>query len=100
VLVLYRTPRAFPETFDESCAGVILEEPRGSEGFGYDPLFFSEELGKSFGEATPEEKDAVSHRAKAFQALRRALEGPSLRAAETPSRPAETPSPATEPQEP
>jgi XTP/dITP diphosphohydrolase len=73
VLVLYRTPKAFPETFEGACTGVILEEPRGEGGFGYDPLFLSDELGKSFAEATPEEKDAVSHRGRAFAELRAAL---------------------------
>ncbi|MGQ0704318.1 MAG: non-canonical purine NTP pyrophosphatase [Gemmatimonadales bacterium] len=73
VLVLYRTPRGFPEVFEGSCAGQILEAPRGTDGFGYDPLFFSTELGKTFGEASPEEKDAVSHRGRAFRALRQAL---------------------------
>jgi XTP/dITP diphosphohydrolase len=73
VLVLYRTPKAFPETFEGSCTGSILEEPRGSGGFGYDPLFLSDELGKTFAEATPEEKDAVSHRGRAFAALLAAL---------------------------
>jgi XTP/dITP diphosphohydrolase len=80
VLVLYRTPKAFPETYEGSCTGVILDAPRGDQGFGYDPLFFSDELGKTFGEATPEEKDAVSHRARAFATLRAALQPP----AETP----------------
>jgi len=73
VLVLYRTPKSFPETYEGGCTGIILEEPRGEGGFGYDPLFFSEELGKTFAEATPEEKDAVSHRGRAFLTLRAAL---------------------------
>ena len=73
VLVLYRTPRGFPEMFEGSCAGRILEAPQGTEGFGYDPLFFSTDLGKTFGAASPEEKDAVSHRGRAFRALRQAL---------------------------
>ena len=77
VLALYRTPRAFPETFEGSCNGSILPEPRGSGGFGYDPLFLSDDLGKTFGEATPEEKDAVSHRGRAFAALRAALAPPA-----------------------
>ena len=77
VLVLYRTPRSFPETFEGSCNGAILTEPRGSGGFGYDPLFLSDDLGKTFGEATPEEKDAVSHRGRAFAALRAALAPPA-----------------------
>ena len=57
------------EIFEGACAGSILEEPRGAGGFGYDPLFLSDELGKTFGEATAEEKDAVSHRGRAFRAF-------------------------------
>ena len=49
-----------------ACEGRILREYRGEGGFGYDPLFMSEELGKTFAEAAPEEKNAVSHRAKAI----------------------------------
>ena len=49
--------------------GLILYAPRGSGGFGYDPLFFDEELGKTFAEIAPEEKNARSHRGKAFRAL-------------------------------
>ncbi len=50
-------------------AGAIATEARGTNGFGYDPLFFCHEIGKTFGEATPEEKAAVSHRARAFRLL-------------------------------
>lgn len=49
--------------------GLILDAPRGSGGFGYDPLFLDEDLGKTFAEITPEEKNARSHRGKAFRAL-------------------------------
>ncbi|MES1259038.1 MAG: non-canonical purine NTP pyrophosphatase, partial [Gemmatimonadota bacterium] len=49
--------------------GRILLEPRGINGFGYDPYFFCDELGKTFGEATAAEKAAVSHRARAAAAL-------------------------------
>lgn len=49
--------------------GKILFALEGSAGFGYDPLFYSEELKKSFGTATAEEKNSVSHRAKALAAL-------------------------------
>jgi XTP/dITP diphosphohydrolase len=73
VLVLLRKPTGIPETYEGACAGRISEEPHGTEGFGYDPLFFSDELGKTFGQATPEEKDGVSHRARAFRALLDAL---------------------------
>jgi len=47
--------------------GVILEECRGLRGFGYDPLFYSLDLGKTFGEASDEEKDRVSHRRRALE---------------------------------
>ncbi len=49
--------------------GHILEEALGENGFGYDPVFFSNELGKSFAEATAEEKNSVSHRGRALRAL-------------------------------
>lgn len=73
VLVLYRASQGIPEVFEGACTGRILEVARGDEGFGYDPLFWSDDLKKSFGEAGPEEKDAVSHRGRAFRALRDAL---------------------------
>ena len=49
--------------------GRILEERRGTNGFGYDPLFYSFELGKTFGEATDEEKNSVSHRSRALKEI-------------------------------
>lgn len=53
--------------------GKILPQEQGNGGFGYDPLFYSNELGKSFGLATPEEKNSVSHRSRALHALVQAL---------------------------
>lgn len=49
--------------------GRILERETGGNGFGYDCIFFCDELGKSFGEATEEEKNAVSHRSRALRNL-------------------------------
>jgi XTP/dITP diphosphohydrolase len=49
--------------------GEILHEPRGSGGFGYDPLFLDPALGKTGAELTPEQKNRVSHRGKALAAL-------------------------------
>jgi XTP/dITP diphosphohydrolase len=49
--------------------GVILDAPRGTGGFGYDPYFFHAPTGKTFAELTPEEKFAVSHRGEAFRKL-------------------------------
>ena len=77
VLVLLRDAAAVPEVFEGVCAGRILEAPRGEGGFGYDPLFFSDELGRTFGEAAPAEKDAVSHRGRALRALAEALRAPT-----------------------
>ncbi|HEY7482357.1 MAG TPA: non-canonical purine NTP pyrophosphatase [Gemmatimonadales bacterium] len=73
VLVYLPHPGAVPRTYEGSCAGRILEEPKGEGGFGYDPYFFSDELGKTFGEATPEEKDRVSHRGQALRELTASL---------------------------
>ena len=55
--------------------GEILEEPRGSGGFGYDPVFYFPALRRSFAELTAEEKNQHSHRGKAFRKLLGALSG-------------------------
>jgi XTP/dITP diphosphohydrolase len=67
--------------------GLILDAPRGSGGFGYDPYFWLPELNKTAAELTPEEKNRLSHRGKAMRALREllltrlgALEQPVVRA--------------------
>ena len=49
--------------------GEILREERGNEGFGYDSLFYSHELKKTFAEASQEEKNSVSHRGRALRAM-------------------------------
>lgn len=54
--------------------GEILGEKRGDGGFGYDPVFFSVDLKKSFGEASEKEKNSVSHRARALFKLKEKLE--------------------------
>lgn len=53
--------------------GTILDEYRGNGGFGYDPLFLCTELNKTFAEATADEKNSVSHRARALAELKRKL---------------------------
>ena len=53
--------------------GEVLDEYRGNGGFGYDPLFYCEELGKTFAEASMAEKNTVSHRARALAALKEKL---------------------------
>jgi len=75
VMVL-ASPRGEVWAVEGACEGIIVHEPRGSGGFGYDPLFWAPELGKTFAEASPEEKDRVSHRGRALRqmiALIRAL---------------------------
>src|SRR5947209_3837147 len=49
--------------------GLIIDQPRGAGGFGYDPLFFCPEFGCTFGEATPEQKFALSHRGRALRSM-------------------------------
>ena len=64
---------AFPDgkyfQCDGVCEGTLLTAPDGDGGFGYDPLFWSNELGRSFGAASADEKNHVSHRARAMRRL-------------------------------
>lgn len=53
--------------------GVIVPDPRGRGGFGYDPHFFDPELGRTFAEISPEEKNARSHRGRAFRRMAQEL---------------------------
>lgn len=53
-------------TYEARCEGLIAEQPSGSNGFGYDPVFYYPLLNKTFGELTIEEKSHVSHRGKAL----------------------------------
>jgi XTP/dITP diphosphohydrolase len=63
------------KTFRGSVEGRIIDEARGSGGFGYDPLFFHEPFGCTFGEAPIEDKMKVSHRAQALNAMFAYLRG-------------------------
>jgi XTP/dITP diphosphohydrolase len=56
-------------TYEGRTEGVIVDHPSGSNGFGYDPLFFSPEMNKTFAELTLEEKIHVSHRGKALKEM-------------------------------
>jgi XTP/dITP diphosphohydrolase len=55
--------------FMDEARGTIMDSPRGSNGFGYDPIFYYEPAGKTFAELTPSEKAEVSHRGRAFRQL-------------------------------
>ena len=57
-------------TYEGSCDGVIIESPRGANGFGYDPVFFFPEFNKTFAQISRKEKSRVSHRGKALRELR------------------------------
>ena len=63
------------EVFRGEAPGIVLEKARGFAGFGYDPIILDESSGKSFAELTPDEKNARSHRGRAFRALGEALRG-------------------------
>jgi XTP/dITP diphosphohydrolase len=57
-------------TYESRCEGEIARRPSGSNGFGYDPVFFYPPLGKTFAELSQDEKSAVSHRGRALQEIR------------------------------
>lgn len=69
VVAYLDTPLAKPQLVEATCDGRILLEPRGTGGFGYDPLFFSDELEMTFAEAPLPAKQRVSHRGRAIRAL-------------------------------
>jgi XTP/dITP diphosphohydrolase len=68
-------------TVKGTCEGKIGHRPKGQGGFGYDPVFFSTDLEKTFAEATMEEKNQVSHRGKALEKAREKLENLDIKSA-------------------
>lgn len=62
-------PGTLRAVFSDAVEGELLEAPRGTGGFGYDPVFFYPPLGKTFAELSPEEKNQHSHRGRAFRKL-------------------------------
>jgi XTP/dITP diphosphohydrolase len=66
-------PGRDPLLFRGEAPGLVVDEPRGSGGFGYDPHIFDRGFGGTFAEMTPAEKNARSHRGKAFRSLAQAL---------------------------
>lgn len=57
------------------CSGRITFEPKGKNGFGYDPVFFSPKHNKTFAQLSPKEKNAVSHRGRALRKAKKIIEG-------------------------
>jgi XTP/dITP diphosphohydrolase len=68
------TPEGAAATCEGTCEGIIALGSRGEGGFGYDPIFYLPELDKHMAELTLDEKNKISHRAKAAQKARRILE--------------------------
>ena len=68
-------PDGAQETFEGRVEGALVWPPRGSRGFGYDPIFVPEGFEVTFGEMDPAQKHAISHRARAFQKLVTAVFG-------------------------
>ena len=66
-------PKGKVEAVQGVLDGLITETPAGSKGFGYDPVFFVPELGKTLAQLTPEEKNRISHRARAFAKIKELL---------------------------
>ena len=66
-VIAIATPEGRVELGSGECRGVITLEPRGEEGFGYDPIFYLPEMGKTFAELSLESKSKVSHRGKAVR---------------------------------
>ena len=54
--------------------GIIAEEPKGDNGFGYDPLFYLPDKGKTIAQLPPAQKNAISHRGRALQKMMLKLE--------------------------
>ena len=68
-IVLYY-PNDNYKVFVGKTYGIIIEEEKGESGFGYDPIFYSNDLNKTFAEATEEEKNSVSHRGRALEKMK------------------------------
>lgn len=62
------------ETFTGTCAGLIADAPRGTNGFGYDPVFIEPSSGRTFAELTRAEKASISHRGRALQQMKNWLQ--------------------------
>jgi XTP/dITP diphosphohydrolase len=62
-------PDGAVQSFEGKVFGTLVWPPRGSKGFGYDPMFVAEGESETFGEMEPERKDDISHRARAFEQL-------------------------------
>lgn len=67
------SPQGKVQVVEGKCAGLISPSPRGTHGFGFDPIFFLPKLGKTMAELNPEEKNKISHRGRALRKLKKIL---------------------------
>lgn len=72
-VIAIATPEGKTRLCQGECRGLITKSPRGEHGFGYDPVFYVPELGKTMAELSPEEKNRISHRARAAARAREIL---------------------------
>ncbi len=71
--VLALVGKDIEQTTEGFCPGTLAETPRGTNGFGYDPIFIPSGYTRTYAELTSEEKNRISHRSKAFEAMREVL---------------------------
>ena len=69
-VIALATPDGTIELCSGECRGVITMSPKGEQGFGYDPVFYLPELGKTMAELSTKEKNRISHRARAVEKVR------------------------------
>jgi XTP/dITP diphosphohydrolase len=74
-VIAWALPGGESRTFAGELRGIVLEKPAGSGGFGYDPLFMVPEYGRTLAELPLEVKNRISHRGRAFKALKEYLAG-------------------------
>ena len=72
-VIAIAVPNGKVEIFSGACQGIITKEPRGTHGHGYDPIFYIPELKKTMAELTLEEKNRLSHRARAAEKAKKWL---------------------------
>jgi len=73
-MIAITSPQGEVELCQGECRGIIAFEPKGENGFGYDPIFYLQQLEKTMAELTLDEKNEVSHRGRAVMKARRILE--------------------------
>jgi XTP/dITP diphosphohydrolase len=73
--VLALVGNGFEDLTEGICMGNLAEGPSGTNGFGYDPIFIPDDFSRTYAELSPDEKNRISHRGRAFRALKEILRG-------------------------